>query len=391
MNPNTRRMLEQAGINPDEFSAAVAAETKNAFRSSGVTDLDRSRLIFPESRMHGYAPDADPNNPFKREQPPASRQLLADWFAAVFESPMGFAHLHPRAAKNAMLVRALNEGTDSEGGYLVPPGFVPELIRDVPKLTQLFQYVRKIPVGTMTGELPVVSANPTVSWGTESTAMDEGDPAFGTGTWSCKRLNVFAALSREVLSDSNPAIVSTIVTLFQEAIAKERDRVIAMGNASAGEPVGLYSASGITDVSSVVTLSYSSILALHSTIDHRYLASPSCKWTMNQRVKSAIMGIVDTTGRPIFVQDVTTGWKPMLLGNGVCIEEAFPNNYLGFGDLNYYVWFDRETLAIERSTEAGDAFRKHQMYIKLFERCDGKPLLPPKVPLCRTRVLTGIS
>ena len=71
------------------------------------------------------------------------------------------------------------------------------------------------------------------------------------------------------------------------------------------------------------------------------------------------------------------------------IDPNFPNNYIGFGDLAYYMVADRETLGVESSTETGDAFEKNAVWYKFFERWDGRPVLPPTKPLYRCRTVSG--
>lgn len=288
------------------------------------------------------------------------------------------------------MVRVLSS-TDPAGGYLIPPGFIPELVRDIPKLSQLYQYVRRIPVGNDTGQIPKVGANAQVFWGEENVEFEQGDPSFGQDTYAIHRMNALVMLSREIANDSNPGIVATVISLFQEAMAEERDRVIAIGTGS-GRPLGLYSATGITDVN-VTTLTYTNLVKLKESIDQRYLNSPSLRWQMNQNVKAYIEGsILDLQGQPIFKTGNPNGSMPSTILNvPYSIEAAFPNNYIGIGDLRYYLWFDREMVGMESSTEAGDAFKKHQMHIKFWERADGKPVTPVKKPFARSRLITGVT
>jgi HK97 family phage major capsid protein len=247
--------------------------------------------------------------------------------------------------------------------------------------------------------MPAVGTNASVTWGdTEGSAMTDNSSSvtFGQNTYTVKRMNAMVKLSREIVSDANPDIVTTVVELFQEAIARENDKVIAIGSGT-GRPTGLYSASGITNVS-ITSLTYANIVKLKHSVDIRYHSSPSFRWTMNQNVLAALMQVVDGNGLPIFVDGgvpinggALTGRVSTILGVPYSIEASLPNNYLGIGDLRYYCWFDRQQLAVESTMEGGDSFAAHQMWIKFTQRCDGKPILPVTKPMARTRVLAGVT
>lgn len=351
------------------------------------TKPDRKFLRFPELGSAG-SDGTDLEKLFSRGQSNYSPRdvLMADWIRAVTLAPPGMAH---QFAKHDVVKRSLSEGTDSAGGYLVPTGFISDVTMDAAKLSQLFQFTRKLPVNQNSGSVPKVSSNVAVNWGSENTTIGTQEPAFGEVAYTINRMDALATLSRELVEDASPDIVQVVSQLFQEAIAAERDKVIAIGSGS-GRPLGIYSASGITNVA-ITSLTYANMVTLKETLDQRYHADPSLRWVCNQTVKAAIMQIVDTTGRPIFVNDVTTNWEPRVLGIPLSIEPNCPNNFLFVGALRFYYWFTRSQMVLEKSTEAGDSFSKHQLLLKITERCDGRPVLPPTCPMVRTRVLTGIS
>lgn len=373
----------------------VAAQIKEL----GLTTADRRYLATPEALIA----DAESQDEIEarlwdrrkwsdKTQPEhvATRRMMDAWFRAVLFGRSvkdeglraAFTATHERMA---MEYRDLSEGTDADGGYLVPPGFIAEVILDAEKISQLFQYVRKIPVGVNSGEIPKESTDVTVSWGSENTEITHTGPAFGSATWTVYRLNAICKMSREVVNDSNPGIVDVVTELFRRKIFEERDRAVANGSGS-GQPMGIYSATGLTEYS-FAELNYDTLVGLMSQVDHRYYNRPSTRWTMRQSVFHQIMRLKDNEGRPLVHIDPLAGFKPMLLGHGISIEQGFPANYIGFGDLSYYLWFDREVLGVERSTQAGDSFAKHQVWIKFWERAGGLPVLPAVIPMARNRIL----
>lgn len=366
---------------------SLSYEWPSAAQDSDSLDANRAKYLrFPEITTAG-ADGADAAKLFAQGQRSVNVRdvLLADWLRAVSLAPQGMAHHY---ARHDVVKRALSEGTDSAGGYLVPTGFVGEVVTDAQKISQLYQFCRKLPVSQNAGSVPRATSNVAVNWGSENTTIGTQEPAFGEVAYSINRMDALATLSRELVEDASPDIVGVVSQLFMEAIAAERDKMIAIGNGT-GKPLGIYSASGITNVS-VTSLTYANLVNLKETLDQRYHADPSLRWVCNQSVKAAIMQIVDTTGRPVFVNDATTNWEPRVLGVPISIEPNCPNNFLFIGALRYYYWFTRSQMVLEKSTEAGDAFGKHQVLLKITERCDGRIVLPPTVPMVRTRVLSGI-
>jgi HK97 family phage major capsid protein len=375
-DPEQVRQIFSVMLGSPEGGALIRDAMKAGMKDLGMTRVDRSFLAVPEVIPQEQRPDFDTIMGRGMAGRSPLQQRMGEWFRAV---------LFNRMPQDAIVIRALSEGTDSEGGYVVPPGFIPEVIRDVEKLSNLYQHCRVISVPTNAGEIPVVATNAGVTWGSEGVAFGQSDPAFGTKTYAVQRMNVLVKISRELANDANPNIVDLVTQLFREKVVEERDKVVAIGTGS-GQPMGLYSATGLTEVS-FTSLTYSNIVDLHETVDERYFPSPSTRWVFNQRVKEQVMKILDDNGRPIFQVDPANGFRATILGHPVSIESRCPNNFMFFGDLRYYMIFTREQLGVEQSTQAGDAFAAHQMWMKFWERWDGKPVLPPTCPMARNRTL----
>lgn len=382
--------------NGDLIREAVAS----ALREHGIDKVDRRHLQFPGS---GNQPSGkgslnvrymlDAETPLKHWSEDRKAEVRTGLTAFLRQAIYGKSvkeSLEDRGVFDEIAVRTLSIGTDSAGGYLVPPGYIAYLVEDVPRLAQLLPLVTVFPVGEPAGTLPTVSANASVSWGSENTAITASDPTFGEQSWSVTRLNVYNEMSRELANDSNPRMLDVVVGIFQQAMADEIDRCIAYGDGS-GKMTGIYQASTIADVSGATAVSYANMLKIKHKVDMRWHTDSSCRWLFNQNVLNDIEGLLDANEQPLFRQNTNLGMPPTLLGHPFIVHNGLPNTFMGFGALRNYYIFDIGDMGMESTTTGGDSFKKHQILTKLWRRLDGKYINPPHKSFARTKVLSGVT
>lgn len=284
--------------------------------------------------------------------------------------------------------KALSEGIASAGGNLVPTEFRSEIIARLPDEAELAPYVRVVPVRAQSGSIPSLSTDISVAWRggsanpAENQSFQESDPVLGAVAWNLKRADAITRISRELVADSQPSVIEFITRLFQEAIARERDKMIAVGSASgviAGtQPVGLENTAlpeaNILDVAGA--LSFSKLVAMEHSLKRKYRLR--ARWVMNSNNLHRVFALTDTTGRPLFTREVLPGGAPqsLLMGYPVSVQDDLDDSNIFFGDLSCYVWFDREEMGVESTCAGGDAFANHQVWVKVWERADGKLAIP---------------
>ena len=276
--------------------------------------------------------------------------------------------------------KALSEGTDSAGGYLVPLGFREEVIARLPETSELAPHVTVVPVASDTGAVPSLATDIAIQWraggsgGHENAAFYDTNPVFGTVGWNLKRADAITKLSRELVSDSRPAVVDFIMRLFLEAIARERDKMIATGNGTS-QPTGLAHTAGIPAFTMSGLPDYAELVGIEQTLPRKYRTR--ARWIMNGTNLRRIYSLTDTQGRPIFNRDVVGGVpESRILGYPVAQQDSLGDSEIYFGDLTHYLWFDRGEMGVESTTTGGDAFANHEVWCKVFERADGKLALP---------------
>lgn len=395
-----------APLTGEQVAEIVADGIRTYHKEHGVTKVDRQHLMFPEAASAKVDPllrfsKADVQENVRWSEIPADSQsrrkvLLRAFMRRVLfgvpadQSLADFGEA-VREVTPLLNVRTYSSagGSGSEGGYLIPPGFIPYLVRDIPRLSVMFPLVSVYPTGqTDSGTLPTVATNAASSWGSESTEITSTDAAFGEATFTIKRHNAIATLPLELVNDTNPAIVDTVVSLIQEAMAQERDKVISYGSGS-GRPTGLYQSTGITDVSGITAVNFANLNKLLYSVDERWHNAPNFRWVFNQNVLNAISSLVDSTGQPL----VRPGFGDVpstILGKRYVVSNYLPNTAIFVGDVAKYVWFDRGDMGMG-TDQSGVYFNKHQLAIKFWERVDGKYVTPPTAAMARSKILSGVT
>jgi len=135
-------------------------------------------------------------------------------------------------------VKALSEGSDAAGGYLVPDELRGEVVQRAREVSRLSKLVRRIGCRSNAVKVPTLATDVSVYWGSEGSSFTESDPAVGQKAITIHRLNALTKISRELVADAGIDLVDYLSTLFAEAVAVEEDRVIAVGDGST-QPEGL--------------------------------------------------------------------------------------------------------------------------------------------------------
>jgi len=338
-------LLEKAG---PRLAEMVGEAVRHEVKDLGLDRVDRKHGIFP-----GVEGADDP----------------AAGLAARTEKFLRAAILGTR---DVTVEKALSEGSDAAGGYLVPDDFRSEVIMRTNELSVLYPRCKRFTTGRDSIKVPNLATDVTMSWDeAENADFDESDPVFGQTSFTIHRCNAITKTSRELVADSAVNIVDLLTTLFADAISRERDKMVVIGDGST-QPEGIFSATGVTTVSSIGAVTYAKLLEIDENIAEEYRRDPSLCWITNQTVRRYVRGLTDDNSRPILERPMERGAPYTLLDHPLLINPNVPAGYLALGVLNKYWIMDREQVGIESTTSGGEAFRKHQIWLKVWERWDGK-------------------
>jgi len=347
-----------SSITKEDLARIIREEVETAVEKSGLTAPRRDRPI-PGAGTEAQIASA-------RHGIRLDKQHWGDYFRAAL--------LGVRRNVPDTVVKALSEGSDSAGGYLVPEDFRAEVIQRLPELSELYPHVRKLPTGRDSVKFPKLDTDVQMSWDEgESTAFDESTPSFDQISFSIHRCNAMTKTSRELLGDAAFDLAEYLQQLFSEAYAAELDRVIAVGDGS-DEPEGIYSASGITAVAVDGALTADDLIEIYHTVPKKY--RKGARWMMTNTNVERIRKLKDQNDQYLWRPGLEGGQPDTLFGKYICEQEDLPDTWIGFGDLSCYRILQREEFGFESSTTAGTAFEKHELWLKCWARMDGKIVLP---------------
>lgn len=304
---------------------------------------------------------------------------------------------YKRAFWNAMrskaagyeVLNALQVGTDSEGGYLVPDEFERTLVEALEE-ENIFRSMAKI-IQTASGDrkIPVVASKGTASWVDEEGAIPESDDAFGQVSIGAYKLATMIKVSEELLNDSVFNLESYIAREFARRIGAKEEEAFFIGDGT-GKPTGIFNATGGAELG--VTAASATAITVDEIMDLFYsLKSPYRKnavFVMNDSTVKAIRKLKDGNGQYLWQPSITAGQPDTILNRPVKTSAYVPAIAAGaktiaFGDFGYYWVADRQGRSFQRLNELYAA--TGQVGFKATQRVDGKLVLPEAIKVLQMK------
>lgn len=303
-------MNEEVKLTRDELTTMMSEVVKGAMEEQtkrlGLDKIDR--------KFGGYFGMTD-----EKLASLQGKEKTAQFFKAVYNKDLS----------TLASMKAMNEGTGSAGGFIVPDEFASEVNRIVEDFGLIAKLATKYPMGSDTLNIPRLSASVTVSYPGENTAGTASQPTLENVQLLAKTIVGITPMSNELLADSNVNLVDLLAQLFAEAIAGTMD---VQGFTGTGAPfTGIFGDAGVT----VVTPSAgNSTFTLCSTPDNfRTLISQVKPWAlsgsaffMNRAVWELVQVKKASTGGDYFASTV----NPVVSGSGVAGMNAPAGSLWGY-------------------------------------------------------------
>lgn len=284
---------------------------------------------------------------------------------------------------------ALQIGTDSEGGYLVPDEFERTLIAALDE-ENIFRTMAKV-ITTSSGDrkIPVVASKGTASWVDEEGPIPEADDAFGQVSIGAYKLATMIKVSEELLNDSVFNLESYIAREFARRIGAKEEEAFFIGDGT-GKPTGIFNATGGAQLG--ITAASATAITIDEVMDLFYsLKSPykkNASFVMNDTTVKAIRKLKDGNGQYIWQPSIQAGQPDTILNRPVLTSAYVPTiaaaaKTIAFGDFGYYWVADRQGRSFQRLNELYAA--TGQVGFKATQRVDGKLILPEAIKVLQQK------
>ena len=286
---------------------------------------------------------------------------------------------------------ALQVGTDSEGGYLVPDEFEHTLVEALEE-ENFFRRIATV-IRTSSGDrkIPVVATKGTASWIDEEGAYPESDDSFGQVSIGAYKVATMLKVSDELLNDSVFDLEAYISKEFGRRIGAKEEEAFFTGDGK-GKPTGIFNAAGgasdgVTTAAAGIT--FDDVMDLFYAVKSPY--RKKAVWVLNDTTVKALRKLKDNNGNYIWQPSVQAGQPDMILNrpyhtSAYVPEVAAGAKVMAFGDFSYYWIADRQGRSFKRLNELFAA--NGQVGFLASQRVDGKLILSEAV---KTMAIKGSS
>ena len=291
------------------------------------------------------------------------------------------------------VLNALQEGTDSEGGYLVPDEFERTLVEALEEENVFRTLAHVIKTSSGDRKIPVVASKGTASWVDEEGAYTESDDAFSQVSIGAYKLGTMIKVSEELLADSVFDLEAYISKEFARRIGAREEESFFNGDGK-GKPLGILAAKDGAEVG--VTAASATAITADEVIDLFYsLKAPYRKnavWVLNDATVKQIRKLKDSTGQYLWQPSLVAGTPDTILGRPVKTSAFMPTAAAGaktiaFGDFKYYWIADRQGRTFKKLSELYAA--NGQVGFMGTQRVDGKLILPEAIKVLQMKASTS--
>lgn len=244
----------------------------------------------------------------------------------------------------------------------MPEAVSSEILQKTQEASSIMQLARKITLPGNGVQIPVITGDPVANWVTETGSKPVSNPSLSKKIMQAHKLAVIVPFSMEFKRDMS-ALYNALISRLPNALSKEFDKAVFFGPASVlanfddFSDVTAQSLSGSGGVYAGLVAADTDISEQGGTIDG-YVFSP--------QGRGMLLNALDKQDRPIFINSVSEGSVPRILGAPTYFRQAAYKegaagvgtaagtpDIVGFaGDWNHAMWGTVEGVKVDISEQA---------------------------------------
>lgn len=272
----------------------------------------------------------------------------------------------------------LNEGTDAEGGYLVPTLLYNKLIPLLEDEQVIKTRATVIDMsGMKTNELDIsgISSKPVAQWGSEKAQKATSSMTFNQIDLTPYKLAAIVPITTELRDDSPFNIVAIVTKALGEAYAKAEEQAFARGNGT-GRPTGIDNYTAGKSIDAGGALAWNHLNSIYWRLPQAY--RNKAVWLMNGRTIEVVSYFRDDNNRPLLLDNgiMTQPGVPALKGRPVLEQNDLPSSSVYFIDLSAYYIGEKLPMKVDiadQATVAGqNLWERNMIAIRIEGRVDGE-------------------
>ncbi len=346
-----------------------------------IDRLERQEALDREMSMPLSTPlTSKPENGLKQDE---KKGRASDTYKKNFWNAMR------TKAPTAEILNALTEGTDTEGGYLVPAEFERTLVKALEE-NNIFRTMAHI-IRTNSGDrlIPIVTSHGAASWVAEGGSYQESDEVFGQVTIGAHKVGTMIKISEELMNDSAFDLEGYMVSEFSRRIGNAEEEAFITGNSS-GKPTGILNSTGGAQVgvtaAGAAAITCDEIISTYHSLGIPYRKKAA--WLMNDSTIQYIRKLKDGNGQYLWQPSIVAGTPDTILGCPVKVSRYMPeiaatNKTIAFGDFDYFWIADRQGRSFKRLDELFAA--TGQVGFRGSQRVDGKLILSEAIKVLQMK------
>lgn len=366
-------LSEEDNVTYTKMENSIMALTKEIERESRLTAID-AEMAKPTSQPILTAP-AKPQTNDKQRTGVATDEYKQSMLNALRSN---FRRIN----------NVLQEGVDTDGGYLVPAEYDTRLIEGLTEEN----IMRKLATIIKTGaerKINIAASTPAAAWIDEGGALTFGDATFDQINLDAHKLHVAVKVTEELLYDNVFNLESYILNKFARALANAEEDAFLNGD-GIGKPLGIFAATGGGQVgvttASTTAITADEIINLIYALKRPYRKNAA--FIINDQTLSILRKLKDGNGAYIWQPSYQVGEPDSLLGYPVYTSAYVPtvaagNPVIAFGDYSYYNIGDRGSRSF---AELKELFAGNGMVgFVAKERVDGRLVLPEAIQILKMK------